>query len=328
MHVIVRERDTDSPAVGTQVEATNAHKVLINTSQRTMDVTEVDGGALLVRASDLLGHPVPVRNELQGTDPLAMTQEERTGAKEDLPPEERMLRVGIQGILSSHMPNGSDRDALLDRLFQYTRKFRPNTLEVTEDMVEYAARAAFQRHDAYRGAHWARAGVGITPTTEATREEFRRNARAALEAAQDFTRLEADAPEPKDPAKRGWFGLGPEVERTKDDYALTEPVAEPQWAETANDRPALKFGQFWDTMAGLLIDGMQHLVVFRADGNVYAAIAGRGADGVTPLWLAAVSEHNVRAAGTKMDGVPLYHLSHLSSFTILGTYQHAQDVPF
>jgi hypothetical protein len=215
---------------------------------------------------------------------------------------------------------GPHESELVNSLFQYTRKFRPNTLEVTEDMVEYAARAAFQRHDAYRGAHWSRVGVGITPTTEATREEFRRNARAALDAAQEFTRHEADAPAPKDPAKRGWLGLGPEVERTKDDYALTEPVAV--------DRPTLKFGQFWDTMAGLLIDGMQHLVVFRADGNVYAAIAGRGPDGVTPLWLAAVSEHNVRAAGTKMDGVPLYHLSHLSSFTILGTYQHAQDVPF
>jgi hypothetical protein len=104
-----------------------------------------------------------------------------------------------------------------------------------------------------------------------------------------------------------------------------------QWAETAKEapaRPTLKFGAFWDVMAGLLIDGMQHLVVFRADGTVYAAVSARGADGVTPIWLAAVSEHNVRAAGTKVDAVPLYHLSHLSSFQILGTYQHAQDVPF
>lgn len=336
MHVIVKERDTESPAIGTQVEASNAHRVLINTTQRTMEITELPSGELLTRCSDLLGHPVQVRNELghefmTGKEfLLAQTQEERTGAKEDLPgawadlpAEERMLRVGIQGIVSSFMyqraqahdgKRGTVHDSeLVNSLFQYVRHFRPNALEVTEDMVEYAARAAFQRNDAYRGANWARGGVGINPTTEATREEFRRNARTALDAAQEFTRHEADAPEPKDPHFIGGIIKHPQA----DDMVL------------ADDRPALKFGAFWDVMQGLLIDGQQHLVVFRAGGNVYAAIAARGDDGATPIWLVSLSGSVEDGSwANKHNHRPLYHLSNLSGFTILGTYQHVQDCPF
>jgi hypothetical protein len=423
MHVKVRERDGQ---LGTQVESTDAHVVLITTPERTMEITEQDGGALLVRASDILGRPVPVRNELQGYEPplgdtgpldrtepmtgkdflLSQTQEERTGAKEDLDPEESMLRVGIQGIVSNFMDartqarianhTGPHERVLVHNLFQYVRKFRPSALEVTEDMVEYAARAAFNRTAAERGCTWA---GSLNPTTEKTREEFRANARAAIEAALMFAAHEADAPQPKDPDKRGFLGLGPIQERTQQDYALTNPPlggmtnketyypatgpvtgiteqlhrdkfrasTEGRAARTAvkvilaavdankhltaetiddlahlvltyqapdqeatkaapADVPPLKFGEFWDTMAELINSGF-HLVVFQAGTNVFAAVNARGDDGVTPLWLVTVSEVPLTGRA-KPTSVPLYHLSNLSSFRILGTYKHTQEVPF
>lgn len=239
-----------------------------------------------------------------------------------------MLRVGIQGVVSDFMnframarvdnvtpPHDS---ILVDRLFQYVRKFRPSTLEINDDMVEYAARAMFNRQDAFRGCSWD----GQNGTTGAVRKNYRADARAALEAALQFVRHEADGPaQPKDPAKRGWLGLGPEVERTQQDYALTDPVAAP--AEV----PPLKFGEFWDTMAELLNSGF-HLVVFQAGNSVHAAVNGRGQDGATPLWLTTWQEEPAHAGGTKITGVPLYHLSNFSSFRILGTYKHTQEVPF
>lgn len=56
MHVKVRERDGQ---LGTQVESTDAHVVLINTTQRTMEITEQEDGRLLVRASEPARPPRP-----------------------------------------------------------------------------------------------------------------------------------------------------------------------------------------------------------------------------------------------------------------------------
>jgi hypothetical protein len=217
MHVIVRERDTESPAIGTQVEASNAHKVLINTNLRTMEITEQDGGALLVRASDLLGHPVPVRNELQdqpaeftmrdakkflqlgpqdcdgsGTCPAHNHIEGCFSTNPDYNPQtpkEAMLRVGIQGIVStffheSAAVSSTQRNVLVDRLFSYVRKGLQDAppFEITEDLLEHAARSAFNRPGANRGCVWLDP-LGLAGTTEKTREEFRLNTFAALNAA-------------------------------------------------------------------------------------------------------------------------------------------------
>lgn len=101
--------------------------------------------------------------------------------------------------------------------------------------------------------------------------------------------------------------------------------------ETAAPEPPAKltFGQFWDAMTEHLNDGVA-IVVFRdSRGHVYSAHEGCAEDGATRIWQVIQTEHPARRASTRHEGVPLYHLSHLSGFVILGTYYHnAQEVQF
>ncbi|ROR95484.1 hypothetical protein EDD28_0037 [Salana multivorans] len=95
---------------------------------------------------------------------------------------EQAARVMHEEVCCPLDPDGCDeptgRQRTYARALYDAGRLRP---EVTDEMVERAARAAFDRPGAFRGCLWSDPR-GRDQTTEATRVEYRENARATLEA--------------------------------------------------------------------------------------------------------------------------------------------------
>jgi hypothetical protein len=236
----------------------------------------------------------------------------------------------------------------------------PPAAVLTDELVEVGAKAAFNRSGAHRGCLWEDP-KNRHQTTEATRNEFRQNFRAAWNAvmaerivkpkweAVKVTEVEYDPSDHEGAQRMLAVGVNAIVKDATTGHMspghskeLADRLATyvrhfqqhlNQDVETAKAEPeppaSLTFGQFWDAMTEHLNDGVA-IVVFRdSRGHVYSAHEGCAEDGATRIWQVIQTEHPAHRASTRHEGVPLYHLSHLSGFQILADYRNEiADVPF
>lgn len=205
---------------------------------------------------------------------------------------ERMLRVGIHGIVSDATGDAltfNARKGLTDRLHTYFRRYQEHAPKVT-----YVAPPEPLPDDAL-----ARIRKVHTDVTGMVSEFFHQRTQEPTHETILTDRLVQ--------------------------YVLNQ--ARPATPTMPVMPDPLTFGQFWDAMAELLEQNDLQIVVFRTRGGaVHSANRGRMEDGATRCWY--IVQDEARSAGTKHTGVPLHHVSYLSGFQILGTYRNETDAPF